>query len=552
VSANEIADLIITGRIATLAGDEGYGWQSTLGIKDGRLISVESDAPARERWQLSDDQIVTPGITDAHLHLMSLVLAERQVDLTGADRDAALARIAGRHEEMVDAGDVDGWLLGHGWSLHALGQWPDFEMLELVAPNRPIALYAHDHHTRWVSRRALELAGVGRRSNDPDGGLIRRDSDGRPTGILHEVASVLVDTAIPAATTDQLIAGLHRVAANLATLGVTGCHDPGELTADSDLDHGPLFYRDLASEGTLPLRVHSSIRQQQLERAIELGLFSGHGDGRYRMGWLKLFADGSLGSRSAALLAPYSDLATNTPTGGPQGMVITDAEELTELLGRAAEAGISGQVHAIGDGAVRSVLDVFEKTPGATHPRQRTEHRLMPRIEHAQLVDPADCARFGALGVAASVQPVHLRSDVDAARTAWGERAENTFPLRALIDGGALIPMGTDAPVEPPDPWPGIAVAVARRDPFVADQRLTGESNAISLARAIRAACLDPALVAGEIDFGRLTPGCRADLLVVPAAPFSDPFGAAAFASIRPLATLIDGEVVHRDPVFEA
>jgi predicted amidohydrolase YtcJ len=154
--------------------------------------------------------------------------------------------------------------------------------------------------------------------------------------------------------------------------------------------------------------------------------------------------------------------------------------------------------------------------------------------------------------VAASVQPVHLRSDAEAARAAWAERADNTFPLRALIDGGALIPLGTDAPVEPVDPWPGIAVAVARRDPFKFEQPLTGAHNAISLARAVRAACLDPATVAGETDLGRLTAGSRADLLVVPAQWFLEPFDAAAFASIRPFATLIDGDLVYRDPAFEA
>jgi predicted amidohydrolase YtcJ len=264
------------------------------------------------------------------------------------------------------------------------------------------------------------------------------------------------------------------------------------------------------------------------------------------MGWLKLFADGSLGTRSAALLAPYHDAHAHPPTGGPSGMVLMDAQELSELLRRAAAAGIVGQVHAIGDRAVRRVLYVYESLP-------RPAGLQMRRIEHAQLVEPADAPRFGALAVAASVQPVHLRSDARPAREAWGERAENTFPLKALIKGGALIPLGTDAPVEAPDPWPGIAVAVARRDPFDDDQALTGAHNAITLARAVRAACLDPQLVAGESGLGRLMPGSRADLLVVPAGPFEEsrPFEPAAFASMRPLATLIDGETAHRDPSFD-
>ena len=289
---------------------------------------------------------------------------------------------------------------------------------------------------------------------------------------------------IPLPTKQELTAALQRIALDLASLGLTGCHDPALLTSEPSIDRGPPFYSSLASAGELPLRVHSSVRAVQLSTAMALGLHSGDGvaasvkgdrvaadrAARYRMGWLKLFVDGSLGSRTAALLEPYDDAAANPPTGGPRGMVVTDAEELAELLTRAAGAGISAQVHAIGDAAVRLALDGFASTTAADRPLKR-------RVEHAQLVDPADTPRFGALGVAASVQPVHLRSDAEPARIAWGERAENTFPLRAIADGGALIPFGTDAPVEPPDPWPGIAVAVARRDPFEPDSAADGRAQ---------------------------------------------------------------------------
>ena len=219
-------------------------------------------------------------------------------------------------------------------------------------------------------------------------------------------------------------------------------------------------------------------------------------------------------------------------------MVVTDSEELSELLMRAADGGVVGQVHAIGDGAVRMVLDVYERLP-------RVDSSLMRRIEHAQLVDPADQPRFGQLAVAASVQPVHLRSDAVQERQAWGIRADESFPLRGFLEAGAIIPFGTDAPVEPPDPWPGISVAFARRDPFDADAAPVGADHAISVERAIRAACLDPALVAGRSDLGRLVPGCIADFIVAPdvvAAQEPDP---AELASVRPLATFIDGERVH-------
>jgi predicted amidohydrolase YtcJ len=204
------------------------------------------------------------------------------------------------------------------------------------------------------------------------------------------------------------------------------------------------------------------------------------------------------------------------------------------------------QIHAIGDAAVRAVLDVFESLPPA--PR---DIPLQRRVEHAQLVDPQDQPRFGRLGVAASVQPVHLRSDEPQIRAGWGERGDNAIPLRALLDGGALLPFGTDAPVEPPDPWPGIAEAVVRRNPGDQSAPQVGPRQAINLARAMRAASLDPALVAGQTDLGRLTVGSRADLLIVPAAGFAEPMNAAALAGTRPLATLIDGEVVYRDTRFD-
>ena len=546
-----LADLIITGRVATLAGDSGFGWEQGIAIHGGRVLAVAPSAqleglagPRTQRRQLAADQLLMPGITDAHLHLMTLTLAATQIDVTGLGLPAVLDAVAARHAQMLAAGDKDGWLRGHGWSAHDLGGWPDAAALERTAPGRRIELVAHDHHSSWLSVAALRAAGITAGTRDPDGGLVRRDAAGEPTGILHETAGALVEAAIPEPAQTLIEESLATVATQLAALGVTGCHDPGELNADQEIVRGPVFYRRLAEEGRLPLRVHSSVRAPQLERAMALGMRSGAGVGRYTMGWLKLFADGSLGSRSAALLSPYDDAATNPPTGGSTGMFLATLEELADNTRTAEDAGIATQIHAIGDGAVRAVLDVFESI--SPNPRLK----LRRRVEHAQLVDPVDQPRFGRLGVAASVQPCHLRSDAPQVRAGWGERGENAFPLRALLDGGALIPFGTDAPVEQPDPWPGIAVALARRDPLDRGATPIGIGHAISLDRALRAACLDPAQVAGLTDLGRLTAGMRADLLVVPAAAFATPYDPAELAGTRPLATLIDGQVVYRDPSF--
>jgi predicted amidohydrolase YtcJ len=249
------------------------------------------------------------------------------------------------------------------------------------------------------------------------------------------------------------------------------------------------------------------------------------------MGWLKLFADGTLASRTAALLDPVEG-TTNL------GMFTTPPEELEELANRAAEAGIATKIHAIGDAAVRASLDVLGPTA--------TRVSLMPRLEHVQLCHPADRDRFAELGVAASVQPVHLRDDAATARRDWGARAESAgYTWRSLLDTGAVLAFGTDAPVEPIDPWPGVAMAVLRRDPsWAADVPPFGPEEALTLEQTLRAATVGPAQAAKDRLGGRLVPGSRADLIVLPAAPREADERAAAFAQVRPRLVLVDGDTV--------
>ena len=321
-----------------------------------------------------------------------------------------------------------------------------------------------------------------------------------------------------------MVDAVRRCARELVALGVVAVQDPGSMAARSDLG-GPLeAYRRLAAGGDLPLRVHASIRAEQLAAAREAGVRSGRPLGpdpldRLRLGWLKIFADGSLGSRTAALLEPMERAAGEAaPPNDGLGVWLATPKRLGELAADAASIGIATQIHAIGDAAVRAALDALAPTVGATP--------LMPRVEHAQLVADDDVARFAALAIAASVQPVHLRSDVDKARALWaGDRAERrAFPLAALASTGAVVAFGTDAPVEPLDPWPGIACAVTRSAPsWPPGTAPLGPSQALSLWRAIRATCLDPAISAGELDRGRLVAGHRADIVVLPAAAIEEP-----------------------------
>ncbi len=321
-------------------------------------------------------------------------------------------------------------------------------------------------------------------------------------------------------------------------------HDPGGLSPQDGLGAPFDAYRRLAAGGELGVRVHACVRPEQLEAAARAGLRSGGPLGpdprdRLRLGWLKTFADGSLGSRTAALLAPLVIRPGEpAPPNDGYGVWLVPPEGLRAQATRAAEVGIATQVHAIGDAAVRAALDILAPTVGRT--------ALMPRIEHAQLVDPADVPRFAALGVAASMQPVHVRSDMEQARRLWGARADmSAYPLGAIARTGAVVATGTDAPVEPVDPWPGLACAVTRMAPtWPAGTAPLGPAHALSLWRAIRAACVDPAVSAGERDRGRLVPGQRADLVVVPAAAIHEPVEVGgALWHCRPRLVLVDGEI---------
>jgi predicted amidohydrolase YtcJ len=540
-------DTLITGRIATLAGDEGFGWVEAIGIRDGRIAFAGSEVfletradPHTLRIVLEPDEVAIPGLTDAHLHLAQVARARSHVDLEGAATLAeGLERIAAAHRALADP---EAWLEGHGWDADRWGRWPSAGDLESCAPGRRVALWAHDHHALWASRAALTMAGIDRTTPDPSDGVVRRDVDGEPEGVLLEAAARLVSVHLPVPDEAELERAIVDVARELLAFGVVACHDPGGVSPDPNLAGSFPAYAALSDAGRLPVRVHASLPHEALDTAIARGVRSGapigeDGEGRARIGWLKAFADGSLGSRTAALLADIEPQADRLPPSGLRGVWMTEPAELTAVARRAFDAGIATQIHAIGDAAVRAALDALEPVARGLP--------LMPRVEHVQLIDPADRPRFAAAGIAASVQPIHLRNDAEQARRLWGARAETAgYAWRSLAGTGAVVAFGTDAPVEPFDPWPGIALAVRREDPsWSAGSRPFGPDEALTLDRALRAACVGPAVSAGARDRGRLTVGQRADVVVLPAAALDDPVEpGGALATARPHIVLVDGE----------
>jgi predicted amidohydrolase YtcJ len=542
------ADVVVLGRVATLDGDDGFGWVEAVAIGAGRVVAAGSRAdveglagPRTRRIELAPDEVALPGLTDSHLHLAETALAARRIDLAGSPTlDAGLQLIAAAASQRSGPA----WLEGKGWDADRWGRWPTAEDLERVAPGRRIALWAHDHHALLASTAALDEAGIGPGTPDPPGGVIRREADGRATGVLHEAAARLVTSRIPLATADEVADAVAALEPMLIALGVVAVHDPGGLSLDPSLDRAIAAYIRLAASGALRLRVHACIRPEQLDNAIGSGFRSGaplsaEPDAHVTAGWLKAFADGTLGSRTAALLEPLDARPGEpVPANAGFGVWMTEPEELARLAARAADAGIATTIHAIGDAAVRASLDLLAPTVGRTP--------FVPRLEHVQLLATDDLARFAALGIAASVQPVHVRSDAAKARALWGPRAESRgYPFGSLARSGAIVCFGTDAPVEPFDPWPGLACAVTRAAPeWPPGEAPFGPQEAMTLDRALRAQCVDPAVTAGQVDRGRLVPGQRGDVVVVPAASLEEPVAVGGpLAATKPRVVLLGGAV---------
>lgn len=464
---------------------------------------------------------LTPGLTDAHLHLVQWArsLGEARLDDATSAADAA-RRVAA----FIASHPGNGPVFGRGWDANAWSERPERAALDPVSGARPVLLHSRDFHALWVNGATLAACGITRATADPAGGRIVRDAAGEPTGVLMENAVRLCAALVPndavadAAAVDAALPRLHA-------LGVTGVHD----------FEGPEAQRLLhqrLGHGEPRLRVLMHLAHTALDAAVTLGVRSGIGDDTFRLGAVKLFADGTLGSRTAAMLAPYAGTTES-------GMDLMSPADLRATVARCVAAGLSVAIHAIGDRAVRSALDAFEHAgPGLA------SLALPPRIEHLQLVDPADLPRFARLGVAASMQPSHAISDAALAERHWGSRVRDSYPWRGVLDSGALLAFGSDAPVEPPDAPLGLAAAVARQashvpgapQPFTPHQRVT-------LDEALSAYTQGPARLAGQWPrLGTLRPGAAADFVVWN----TDLHGLepSRLAEARPVATFVQGRAV--------
>jgi predicted amidohydrolase YtcJ len=485
--------------------------------------ALEAAGDRAERVDLAG-RAVLPGFVDAHFHLLTYCLGREQIHLGGAESlEAALDLVARAAHRLPP----DAWVLGRGWNhnLWPNRAFPTRQDLDRVVGGRPACLLSHDVHAIWANSTALELAGITPETPDPPGGRIVRDASGRPSGVLLEAATQPVRKLADRPTLDGAVAALREGQRELARVGVTGVHNL----------EGALAFRALQAldgRGDLELRVVAGLQRETFAGAVAMGARTGFGGERLRIGPLKLFADGALGSGTAALLEPYEDDAQD------RGIPTLDREELVDLMRRAHEAGIGVATHAIGDAAVRLVLDAAESVRADDR-----EHRQILRVEHAQLVHPDDLPRFGRLGIVASMQPLHATSDMTIADRRWGARCRTGYPWRSLLDSGAQLAFGTDCPVEPPDPFKGIHAAVTRQrdgeppDGWYPEQRIT-------VAEAIRAYTIGSAAAAGLAhEHGLIEPGKLADLVVLAQDPYEIPPGDLADVTVD--MTIFDGRVIR-------
>ena len=512
--AGEAAALAVRSARVVATGSLGDAWSA-----------VGSDAPAVDLG----GRTVLPGLIDAHVHWGKVALARRRVVLTpDMDIGAVLARVRAAAGERPRGA----WIIGRGWDHSTWGGWPRAADLDAAAPDHPVCLTRKDGHAVWLNAAALAAAGVGAGTPDPAGGAIRRAGDGSPTGVLLENAIDLAAAAVPHPDGAERRAALVESWADAWRFGLVGCHDMGfhEMELWDDLT-------DLRAEGKLGLRVVWYVLHDALDESLRRGMHSGYGDAWLAVGGLKLFLDGTLGSQTADMLEPYEGQPEN------RGIATLDFEVFCDLAVRAADAGLATAVHAIGDGANRKALDGFALVRRTRPGRADLRHR----IEHAQVVHPADFERFAALGVVASMQPIHATADMAVADRYWGARAAHAYAWRTMLDRGARLAFGTDAPIEPLDAPANLHAAVTRQDAHGTPAGGWHAEQRVSVREAIAAYTLGAAWAGGQDrDLGSLDVGKRADLIVVDPDPFAVP--AADLAATRVLATMIDGAWVWQAP----
>lgn len=518
--------------------DSFHSTAEAILIHNGKILAVGQTEQLLNQIQSDTETIdlqgktILPGLCDSHLHLAYLGKFLTAVNCETPTKADCLEKI----REKVRQTPAGEWIYGHGWNQN---DWPEgfgsIEDLDAISIEHPIYLTAKSLHAAWANTEAFQRAGITANTPNPTDGKYERDQYGQLTGILYETAVFEIEKAIPQPNRFQMAALLDSVQQHLWSLGITAVHD---------FDRIPCFMglQTLEQQGKLNLRVLKSIPIDSLDHFIEAGITAGFGSDFIKIGPVKLFSDGALGPQTAAMLTPYENQPNNL------GNLLLTAEEVFEAGRRAGENELPLAVHAIGDRANRVVLDGLEKLRTFEKNNQRSSPKH--RIEHVQCIHPQDLPRLAYLNITASVQPIHLVSDMEMAETHWGERSAWTYTFKSLQNSGAALIFGSDAPVESANPFVGMFSALQRTKVNGKPEQGWHAEQKLNLDTILKAYTINPAQAAGWLEsIGSLKTGANADLIVLPADPFQYPPN--NLYNLKPIRTMVGGKWVWQSEVEE-
>ncbi|MBM9606406.1 amidohydrolase [Desulfopila inferna] len=506
----------------------GRGRIMAIGSNDDILPLASADT---EKIDLGG-RLTVPGFIDTHIHFYEWSFKRRDLQLEGLGCLDNLLDMVRRKGEQLPS---DQWIMGQGWNETDWSEpvMPSRTTLDKAAPNHPVLLWRCDLHLAVANSRALQLAGIDASTADPPEGRIERDGAGEPTGVLRELAINLLRKSVEPPGSAQVLDAFREGARALHKVGITGIHDV-RLMEDSDGARALQGFQKLDEQGGLELRSWVTLPGHQLDNIIGLGLRSGFGGDKLRLGHVKFFSDGGMGARTAWMIDPFLDAGC--------GMPMLDMDELSRDIAKAEAAGLAVMVHAVGDRANRELIDIFEKLQAN---RGNGDRPVYPhRIEHVQMIRPEDARRLENLDLALCVTPCNMVLDFNLIDQAVGEKGKWTYAFRRLMDTGAPVMFSSDCPVCLPAPLPAIHAAVTRQrlDGTPAEGWHAGER--VNVAEALNGFTAVPAMVHKADDLGVIAPGMKADLAVLSNNILAEPPEHIAETSVD--MTIFEGRVVHR------